>query len=317
MKREQVTHQPVVLVFGAINQDEVARVDRHPLPGETVVTDTINVYQGGKGANQAFAAAIAGAGVTVVRMVGAIGDDAAGDAALDSLHSVGVDTTLVKQVSGRPTGRAYITVTEDGQNSIVVGLGANAFVSPTNLVAAQRADVAIAQTELGAAATEALAAFARSCGARLIINDGPVVSLSADTLELADPLIVNQHEAADLLGDPVDHVGPERLATLLMGQLGSRSLVVTLGGDGCVIADGHGVRRVAAVKAERVVDTTGAGDTFVGALAASLALDPDLDLAVTRAAEAAAHSVAWPGARPPLSAFAGGPIARNPAKAVR
>jgi sugar/nucleoside kinase (ribokinase family) len=161
-----VTDRPVILVFGAINQDEVARVRRHPVPCETVVTDSITFFQGGKGANQAFAAAVAGGDHVRVQMVGAIGDDAAGEAALASLHSAGVDTGLIKRVVSRPTGRACITVDDAGQNAIVVGLGANAFVSPSNLVRAQRPDVAVAQTELGADAIEAtvpLSPIATAC----------------------------------------------------------------------------------------------------------------------------------------------------------
>jgi len=301
----------VILVFGAINQDEVARVRRHPSPGETVVTDSIDFFQGGKGANQAYAAAVAGKGKITVEMVGAVGDDAAGMAAVESLHTAGVDTTLVKQVVGRPTGRAYIAVSDDGQNSIVVGLGANAFVSPSNLVLAQRPDVAIAQTELGAAATEALCAFAASVGARLIINDGPVVALSEDSLSHADPLIVNQHEALDLLGRGDWAEGPVTLAEELRRRCNARSVIITLGGQGSAVADDQGGRLHAAVVAPRVVDTTGAGDTYVGALAAALVLGEDLDSAIAHASAAAAAAVAWQGARAPLKAMANGTPARR------
>jgi len=298
--------RPVVLVFGAINQDEVARVHRLPQPGETVVTESIQSFPGGKGANQAYAAAVAGRGEVAVQMVGAVGDDVAGADALRSLNDAGVDTTLVKQVAGRPTGRAYIAVAEDGQNLIVVGLGANAFVSASNLVIAQRPDIAVAQSELGSAATEALCGFAMRVGARLVISNGPAIELSSEALASADPLIVNEHEALDLLSAPTWTGTPEALADTLRFHLGSRSVVVTLGSAGSVIADATGARLCAATKVDRVVDTTGAGDTFVGALIASLALGDGLDDAVARASRTAAASVGWRGARAPLSIIAAG-----------
>ena len=122
-----------LLVIGATNLDEICRVDRHPQPGETVVARSIDFSQGGKGANQAYAAAVAGGTGVAVHMVGAVGDDAAGRDALASLQTAGVDTTMVATSSGMPTRRAYITVSDDGENSIVVALGANANVSPANL----------------------------------------------------------------------------------------------------------------------------------------------------------------------------------------
>ncbi|WP_449407138.1 ribokinase [Microbacterium maritypicum] len=306
-----MSHRPVVLVFGAINQDEVARVSRHPQPGETVVTDSIDFFPGGKGANQAYAAAVAGRGEIDVQMVGAVGGDTAGDEALASLQDVGVDTTLVKQVVGRPTGRAYIAVADNGQNSIVVGLGANAFVSPSNLVLAQRPDVAVAQSELGATAVEALCDFARKSGSRLVINNGPVVPLTPETLTTADPLIVNEHEAIDMLTSPTWTGEPSGLAETIRARYGARSVVVTLGSRGAAIADASGSRLRPAARAQSVLDTTGAGDTFVGTLAAALALGADLDHAVEQASTAATASVAWAGARAPLSALAGSTPTRN------
>ncbi|MFD2795215.1 PfkB family carbohydrate kinase [Promicromonospora vindobonensis] len=306
-----MSDRPVILVFGAINHDEVARVPRHPMPGETVVTGSIEFFQGGKGANQAYAAANAGGSRVSVQMVGAVGDDAAGQAAVDSLAAAGVDTTLVKQVIDRPTGRAYITVSDDGQNTIVVGLGANAYVSPSNLVLAQRPDVAVAQTELGSAAVEALCAFAVEVGARLIINDGPAVPLSVAALRAADPLVVNQHEALDLMGLDTWEGEQAALAAELRARHDVRSVIITLGSEGSVVADAHGARAHPPVAARRVVDTTGAGDTFVGALSVGLALGEDIDSAVALASAAAARSVEWKGARAPLAPPAGGRRARQ------
>jgi ribokinase len=288
--------EPQILVLGAINQDEVARVVRHPLPGETVVTDSIDFFQGGKGANQAFAAAATGLPVGV-KMIAAIGDDAAGISALESLRSVGVDVSLVRTVVEVPTGRAYITVSADGQNSIVVGLGANGFVSPSGIPSTTRADVLVAQTEVGAAPVQALARLAVSSGARFILNDGPVVELDASTLRAADPLIVNEFEVRELLGEHDDD--PAALALRVRNVFGARSVIVTLGARGSVVADEAGVRHHAAVHVTNVVDTTGAGDVFVGTFAAAVATGADNDFAIRRGGEAAALAVTWKGARAP------------------
>lgn len=287
--------------MGAINQDEVARVHTHPAPGETVVTNSIDFFPGGKGANQAVAAATAGFDVRV-QMLGAVGEDVAGDVQLAALLSAGVDASLVRRVIGTPTGRAYITVSHDGQNSIVVGLGANAFVSQVNLNGATVPEVVIAQTELGSAPIEALAQYARDVGARLVVNDAPVVQLSSRALMAADPLVVNEFEARDLLGrHGADSPGlpPEQVVARLHQVTSSRSVIVTLGEKGSVVSDDDGIRLLPAVAALTVVDTTGAGDIFVGSLAAALAVGHGMDDAVRHATAAASAAVSWRGARTP------------------
>ncbi|MET0798631.1 MAG: ribokinase [Rhodococcus sp. (in: high G+C Gram-positive bacteria)] len=297
MNRENVNPTPFIVVLGAINQDEVARVHRLPQPGETVVTDSLEVHQGGKAANQAYAAARAAGGAARVRMLGAIGDDPAGDAAIRSLKSVGVDARFVRRVLGRPTGRAYITVSDEGENSIVVGLGANADVSPKNIVGSRKPDLILGQTEVGSPAIEALVRFALCVGARVVINNGPVVQLSAEALEAADPLIVNEHEAADMLRLRDSQLEPKELVSRLRGKFGCRSVVVTLGSRGSVVADRDGLRAHPAQPVSNVVDTTGAGDTYVGVLALHLSLGLSLDQAIERATSAAARSVTVHGAR--------------------
>jgi len=283
---------PQVLVLGAINSDEVVRVTSRPQPGETVVSAGVEFFSGGKGANQAFAAATEGARV---QLIAAVGDDGAGADALRSLASVGVNVSLVRTVVGVPTGRAYVTVTDDGQNSIVVALGANAYVSPTAVPPTTKASVLVAQTEVGHAPVRAMARLAAACGARLVVNDGPVIPLDAETLADADPLIVNEHEAAAILGSgPSD---PAVLARDLRRETGARSVVVTLGARGSVISDADGERTHPAVPVAFVVDTTGAGDVFVGAFAAAVATGDDNDAAVRRATIAASAAVTWRGAR--------------------
>jgi len=286
--------RPEVLVLGAINQDEVVHVSQRPAPGETVITNSAEIFQGGKGANQAYAAAMSGLQVAV-KLVSAVGDDAAGRNALASLRDAGVECSLVRTVVQVPTGRAYIAVSDDGENSIIVALGANAFVTPSALPSLITADVVVAQSEVGAASVAALARIATAAGSRLILNNGPALELDALTLAAADPLIVNEHEAADMIGgaesDPIE------LAALLRSVSAARSVLVTLGAQGSVIADAAGIRHHDSVKAEAVIDTTGAGDTFIGTFAACVAVGEDNDTAIIRGAHAAAEAVTWRGAR--------------------
>jgi ribokinase len=282
-----------IVVVGAINEDWVARVRQRPGPGETVVTDTFSLSPGGKGANQAVAAARAGASVA---MVGAVGDDDSGQRQLRALTAYGVDVRGVQKIVGVTTGAAFITVTDDGENSIVVGLGANGFLAPSLPSGVAEPAVVLAQTEVGPVVVNAAAAYAAEVGARLVVNNGPVVSLTAATLALADPIVVNVHEAADILGAPAD---PARIAADVRKHTSARSVVVTLGADGAAISDANGDISVPGVPASKVVDTTGAGDTFVGVLGARLAVGDDLPAAVRAAVAAGAESVSWAGARPP------------------
>ncbi|MFE7846750.1 ribokinase [Microbacterium sp. NPDC057407] len=290
---------PSILVLGAINQDEIARVARHPSPGETVLADSLEQSSGGKGANQAAAAARSGFQVKV-SMLGAVGDDPSGTEQLRALQTAGVDTDLVRTVTGACTGRALITVSDDGENSIIVSAGANAMVSPVEFEGAPWPQLVVGQTEVGAAPVDALARFATMSGARLVLNNAPVRRLSRRTLEQADPLVVNEHEAADVIGRSA--ASPIELATEVRRQTSARSVVVTLGARGSVIADDDGARTVSAVAAQVVNDTTGAGDVFVGNLAAALAHRFSLDDAVRHAATAAAVAVTWHGARAPENA---------------
>jgi ribokinase len=299
--------RPQVLVLGAINQDEIVRVADRPQPGETVVSEAVEFSFGGKGANQAHAAALQGA---TVQMVGAVGDDTAGRDALASLSTVGVNVSLVRTVVGVPTGRAYVTVSEDGQNSIVVALGANAYVSPSAVPTRTLAGVLVAQTEVGVAPVRAMARLADSSGARLVLNDGPVIALGRDTLASADPLIVNEQEASALLGSSGSD--PRERARALRDATSARSVIVTLGARGAVIADAVGERIHPGVAAPDVVDTTGAGDVFVGTFAAAIAAGDDDDAAIRRAGTAATAAVAWREARAPVTTTrASGPPLRT------
>lgn len=272
-----------VTVVGGINHDVTVRVERRPVPGETVVGDGPVTSPGGKGANMAVAAARAGVGVA---LCGAVGDDAAGREQVDALVAAGVDVAHVAARADHATGAALIVVTPDGENAIVVGTGANATLSDDEVTAAcTGAAVVLAQTEVGARPVEVAA---RTAGIRLMLSPAPVVPLAPEVLALADPLVVNEEEAAELAG-AAD-------ASTVRERTGARSVVVTLGAAGAEVADGGGVRRVPA-PAVAAVDTTGAGDVLTGTLAAALAGGASLDDALAVAVTAAAESVAYAGAR--------------------
>jgi ribokinase len=193
----------VVVVLASLNADLVVAVDARPRGGETVLGGDLVVHPGGKGANQAAAAALAGARV---RVVGRVGDDAYGPMLRDALSAAGADVSGVRVTDDVATGVALILVTPDGENSIVVASGANARVDADDVTAGFGGDVAVAVAQLEVP-VEAVTALARQClaaGARLVLNAAPPEArLSAEVLRVCDPLVVNAHEASALTGAPV------------------------------------------------------------------------------------------------------------------
>ena len=290
-----------VLVVGSINEDVVLRVARAPRAGETVTAKERARHPGGKGANQAVAAARAGAQVD---MVGRVGADAAGGRMIDALRDEGVRTGSIQRLEDVETGTAYITVADDGDNIIVVDQGANAKLSAGDVEAhrgeIERADVLLAQLEIPVEAVTAAMDVARRAGIRLVLTLAPAARLPPDVLADIDPLLVNEHEAGVALGDARDEAADGAdagdLARRLL-ELGPRSVVITLGAQGAVYAHADGVRHLSACPVETVVDTTGAGDAFAGALAAALARGSELADAVGAGLEAAAVTVTRSGAR--------------------
>ena len=287
-----------VFVVGSINQDYVLRLQRRPRPGETVTDAELALFPGGKGANQAVAAArLLGAGS--VSMLGRVGDDAAGPRLISNLEDNGVDTTHVEQVGGVPSGSAFITVTPDAENAIIVSPGANRKFGPEEVDASadalREASVLVAQMEVGVEAVERAARIVSAAGCRVLLNLAPVREVPSSLLSLPDPLVVNEHEAAFLLGEDAGTRTPEQTARALL-SLGPRSAVVTLGSDGAALAtpDGSSSHPAPRVKP---VDTTGAGDAFAGALAARLAEGDSLDEAVPYAVRAGAAAVVREGAQ--------------------
>ena len=288
-----------VIVIGAVNVDFIATVDDRPLGGQTVLATDLTRRAGGKGANQAAAAARAGASTT---FVGAVGDDQNGVEQLDELQLLGVNVDSVRRIPGMETGFAFITVTPDGENSIVVVSGANGELEPADAVDAlfgvQTGTLVVLQTEIDAAVVDAAARTCSERDARVVLNDGPVARLAESTLALADPIVVNEHEARELCRG-VAITSDRDLAKIVRAVTRARSVVVTLGAEGVLLASQTEDAFVEAVAASEVVDTTGAGDTFVGTLAAGLARGEELVTAIRAAVGAASAAVTWLGARPP------------------
>ena len=280
-----------VIVAGSINMDVVASVARHPLPGETVAGTDLRHVPGGKGANQAVAAVRAGA---TVRLVGAVGDDAFGDDLTRFLEGSGVDVGRVRRLPGVSTGVALIAVDADGQNTIVVVPGANAGVDAPAVrdCGAMPGDVLVAQYEIPPESVVAFFAHGRDVGATCVLNPAPAAPAPAGLLALVDVLVVNETELATLsgtsitAGSPVAVVAGALRALREQGLAGTAAAVVTRGAQGAVEV--------------RAVDATGAGDCFVGWLAARLAAGSPVEPALEQANAAAALCVTRPGAGPSM-----------------
>ncbi|WP_035771199.1 ribokinase [Arthrobacter sp. Br18] len=287
---------PGVVVVGSINADLVVTLERHPQPGETLLGRTLAVMPGGKGANQAVAAAKLQARTT---LIGAVGEDAYTDVALSGLRSAGVNIDAVQRV-GTTTGVAIVEVDDDGENTIVVIPGANGQVTAQLVSAAEAliagAGVLVLQGEIPAASVAAAVDLARG---RVLINLAPVIELDRTTLLRADPLVVNEHEGALVLAQLTGAPAPSGHADTVRALLscGFSSVVMTLGGAGALVASSSGVLKIPAPSVS-VVDTTGAGDAFVGALAARLVADDSLPDAVRIAVRAGAFAVGAKGAQP-------------------
>ncbi|MGK5498124.1 ribokinase [Streptomyces sp. URMC 125] len=277
-----------LLVVGSANADLVTRVERHPAPGETVLGSDLAVHPGGKGANQAVAAARLGARAALLARVG---DDAHGRMLLESLRTAGVDTAPVL-TGGAPTGVALIAVGARGDNTIVVSPGANARLTPEDVAAAHGvlAGAAVVSLQM-----EVPAPVVAAAGTRVVLNPSPPGELPDDVLAVCDPLVVNEHEARGLLGGAGAPRDPGEQARALLA-LGPRSVVVTLGASGALHRGPGGTVRVPSPAVE-AVDTTGAGDAFTGALAWRLARGDTPEAAVRFAVRVGAAAVTRPGAQ--------------------
>lgn len=269
-------------VVGSVNLDLVASGAPLPQAGETVTGAQFAQHPGGKGANQALAARRLGADV---HMVGCVGDDALAEPALALLRRDGVDVSNVMSELGTATGVALIAVSPEGENQITVASGANTRVGPSDVAGLPTCDVILSQLEVPVTAVEAATRLAAETGALMAINLAPAMGVSPQLLKDADLLIVNEIEAA-FYGDALHERGG--------------LVALTLGGEGAALFKmGQEIARVPAFDVE-VVDTTGAGDTFCGALAVALAEGQPPEQALRFASAAAALAVTRPGAQPSL-----------------
>jgi len=278
--------------------DLVVRAPRHPQLGETILGGDFQTFPGGKGANQAAAAARLGA---VVKMIGRVGRDAFGDSLLSTMKRDNVDTTYIRRDGRLPSGVASITVDAAGQNTIVVVSGANGELTAGDVAAGEAAFVGAAvlllQLECPLAAVERAIELAKKHGAQVVLNPAPAQMLDSSLLESVDYLVPNQTELALLTG--IDDLTATRRAASHLLAHGVRRVIVTLGEEGALVLDGVADIHLPAHKVT-VVDTTAAGDAFVGALAVALMEGRSTREAAAWGNAAGALTVTRPGAQPSL-----------------
>jgi len=270
-----------VIVAGSINMDVVSRTNRHPVRGETVLGQNLNFFPGGKGANQAVAAARQGAQTV---MLGKVGRDGFADELLAFLSSQEINTQYVSSSSSSPTGTAIIVISADGDNTIVVIPGANGELLPsdTSEVEIQKGDVLLSQLEIPQPIISDFFRRGRSVGATTVLNPAPALVCEDDLFELADILVVNETELGFYVGKEVSLETTDAAIIELAIQLRrfpEQVIVVTLGARG-IIAVLNERRIVVAGRKVEVIDTTGAGDCFLGSMAAALSKGATLDKAI-------------------------------------
>lgn len=296
-----------VLILGSINTDLVIRSPRLPRPGETVLGGEFYQAAGGKGANQAVAAARAAAGQGRVTFFGAVGGDEFGKESRRALLAEGIDCSHLKEVASVPSGIAIILVNEHGENLISVASGANAHLLPGDIDALpgspfQQAKVFLVCLELPLPTVKRGLARAKEHGLFTLLNPAPVEDAAAikGLLPLVDLLTPNELELAALAGMPVDSVESAAVAARIVQSQGARQVLVTLGVAGAVLADETGEAHHIPAFQVTPIDTTAAGDCFSGSLAAALAESQPLLAAARFASAAAAISVTRRGAQPSL-----------------
>jgi ribokinase len=290
-----------IAVIGSLNMDLVVRASRIPKPGETIIgADDLHMIPGGKGANQAYASAMLGAEVS---MVGRVGDDMFGEHLITSLKKAGVDTHHITRVSDASTGIALIVVEDGGQNSIVVSPGANGRVSSTDVSRAEAvirsASLILLQLEIPLPAVIKAAQVAKNHGVKVVLNPAPAQQLSAELLSLTDILIPNETEASMLSGCDVGTDDGIRQAAARLCQSGVKTIIMTRGSRGASLITENEIVHFPAFTIEPV-DTTAAGDAFVGSIAVALAEGRSISEAVRCGNAAGALASTKSGAQPSM-----------------
>jgi len=289
-----------VVVVGSLNMDLVTRASRLPRAGETLIGQTFSTVPGGKGANQAVASARLGADVS---MIGCVGTDAYGTQLREALRVEGIDCQAVSTVDGS-SGVALIVVDDSSQNAIVIVAGSNGELTPASLqafdVVLQAADVIVCQLEVPMNTVGYTLKRGRELGKTVILNPAPASGpLPAEWYTSIDYLIPNESEATALSGVTVDSIDSAKVAATQLVQAGAGKVIITLGSQGALFTDGQRFEHLQAPKV-KAVDTTAAGDTFVGGFAAALANGKDEAEAIRFGQVAAALSVTRAGAQPSI-----------------
>lgn len=290
---------PRIVVLGSLNMDLVLRVPHAPAAGETLLGHSIANIPGGKGANQAVSCAREGG---QVQMIGCVGDDAHGQSLRQALERDGIDTAALRTVAGEPTGTALILVEDSGQNRIVMIPGANARVEIDEAALKQQVQGAaflVTQFETPMEQVARAIAVAHDTGCKVLLNPSPVQAIAEPLWPLIDTLVVNEIEAQTLCGQSADSPQEAAQAGQALRAKGIARVVVTLGARGAVAVDADGARHHPAPKVQ-AVDTTAAGDTFLGALAVALGEGQSFDEAVRLGIRAAALCIQQPGAQPSI-----------------
>ena len=289
---------PDIIVVGSLNADLVVRAPRFAQPGETISGEDLKIIPGGKGANQSVAAARQSASVA---LVGRVGNDSFGPELINNLKQNGVDTSHVQIDPQAATGTAIIIVDAKGQNSIVLSPGGNGRVSPTDLNTVSFADykLLLLQLEIPVEPVLAAAQLAKENGLRVLLNPAPARALPAELISLPDFIVPNEGELSLLTNQSVqDIASAERAAKTLLAR-GAQTVIVTLGANGALIVDNEITKHIPAFQVD-VVDTTAAGDAFIGGFASALLENKPLEEAVRYGCACGALAATKFGAQPSM-----------------
>ena len=290
-----------VTIVGSLNVDTTLRIKRMPLPGETLAAEGKSSAAGGKGANQAVSAARSGAQTA---LIGEVGKDNSGQMMLDEMKANGIDVAGIRENDQVGTGTASILLDENGQNSILIYGGANQQLSPTDVEAAKdkitAADFVVAQFETPQAATLRAFQLAKANGVTTILNPAPAQKIDPEVLKLTDLIIPNETESAELTGVIITDETSMLISAAKFAQMGVRNLIITVGAKGAFYCTQDGYSFIPAFKVN-AVDTTAAGDTFIGALSSQLKPDmSNIEKALVYAQRASSLAVQKMGALPSI-----------------